>query len=331
MNFKMSSEFITDVGELIRILGLSGAVCSDVVLAGYSLLVPRDFVELMEVGNLSDPLLLQVLPQIVEGRNDAGFLDNPFGEKINAKSSVLKKYCGRALLVTTRRCGIHCRFCFRRHILRSSVESQGGCNVDIGCGESDFGLDIGGAIDLIRLDKSIGEVILSGGDPLVQSDEQIEKVLDYIEKIPHVKRLRIHSRFPVVMPKRITERLNFVLMRSKPVYLVLHVNHPNELSDEFISRLRILSAPVILSQTVLLRGINDDVEVLAKLFEKLADNRIIPYYLHQLDRVAGAGHFEVNIVEGCKIMKNLRERLSGYAIPRYVQETAGENHKKILF
>ncbi|MDR1291593.1 MAG: KamA family radical SAM protein [Planctomycetaceae bacterium] len=356
----MSNEFITDIDELIGILGLSGRLRSDVNFSGYAeavlkseklntqaqqrgtivqgrslpsipapvypLLVPREFVKLMEVGNPSDPLLLQVLPQAAENYDNAGFTQNPLDEKINSKLPILKKYCGRALLMLNRQCGIHCRFCFRRHILHADTPAQ----YLPSSTELKLGADVEETIDSVASDKSINEVILSGGDPLVQNDEQLKTVLDYIEKIPHVKRIRIHSRFLVVMPERITENLNIVFKRAKPIYLVLHVNHLNELSENFIARLKILDAPVILSQTVLLRGINDDADVLAKLFEKLADNRVIPYYLHQLDRVAGAAHFEVNTVEGCRIVANLRERLSGYAVPRYVQEIAGENCKKIL-
>ncbi|MDR2643684.1 MAG: KamA family radical SAM protein [Planctomycetaceae bacterium] len=328
----MSNEFITDVDELIRILGLSGSVRSDVNYGlGYPLLVPRDFVNLMENGNPCDPLLMQVLPRTAESNIIAGFTNNPLDEKINDEKintglPILKKYCGRALLMLTRQCGIHCRFCFRRHILQYAAPQH---DLQLPT-ETELGADIVASLDLIMSDKNINEVIISGGDPLVQDDEKIKKVLDYIEKIPHVKRLRIHSRYPVIMPKRITERLNSVLKRKKPVYLVLHVNHPNELSENFLARLKILNAPVLLSQTVLLRGINDNVEVLSELFEKLADNRVIPYYLHQLDRVTGAAHFEVNIVDGCKIVTSLRERLSGYAIPRYVQEIAGGNCKKLL-
>ncbi|MDR1483988.1 MAG: KamA family radical SAM protein [Planctomycetaceae bacterium] len=323
----MSNEFITEVSELIRILGLSGVVGSDVFYgSGYSLLVPRAFVELMEIGNPYDPLLLQVLPRVAESNFVAGFSCNPFDESVSTGLPVLRKYCGRALLILTRRCGIHCRFCFRRHIL-SCGESLQNSQVAM---ESEFEAEVSAALDLVKSDKNISEVIISGGDPLTQSDERIGKVLDYIEKIPHVKRIRIHSRYVVVMPERITERLNFVLRREKPVYLVLHLNHPRELSDNFLERLKILDAPVKLSQTVLLCGVNDNVDVLAELFAGLADNRVIPYYLHQLDRVAGAAHFEVDIVEGCRIIASLRERLSGYAIPRYVQEIAGENCKKLL-
>ncbi|MDR0391394.1 MAG: KamA family radical SAM protein [Planctomycetaceae bacterium] len=323
----MSSEFITDVGELIRILGLTEILGSGVFYGSdYSFLVPRDFVKLMEFGNPFDPLLLQVLPRVIECDEVSGFLPNPLEEQISAGLPILKKYKGRALLMPTCQCGIHCRFCFRRHVLPRGVLQHG---LQSSTREESIS-NITAALDLVMSDVSISEVIISGGDPLIQGDEQIKEVLDYIEKIPHVKRVRIHSRYLVVQPRRITEGLNFVLSRSKPVYLVLHVNHPRELSVEFLSRLRILSAPVILSQTVLLRGINDDIEVLSELFGGLADNRVIPYYLHQLDRVSGAAHFEVSIEEGCKLIRGLRERLSGYAIPRYVQETTNENCKRLL-
>jgi EF-P beta-lysylation protein EpmB len=321
----MSNEFITDVDELIRILNLPSSARSDFIYdSDYSLLAPRDFVKLMESGNPRDPLLMQVLPRVEENNVVVGFTSNPLEEKINTDLPILKKYRGRALLMFTCRCGIHCRFCFRRHLLGSCDSVEDSSVVE------DSSARVESIFNSIALDESIHEIIFSGGDPFIQSDEQIKKAMDYIEKIPHVKRIRIHSRIPVIMPRRITGQLNDILTCAKPIYLVLHVNHPNELSDEFLTRLRFLTSPVLLSQTVLLRGINDSVEILAKLFETLADNRVIPYYLHQLDRVEGAAHFEVNIDEGKKIISKLREILSGYAIPRYVQEIAGENCKKLL-
>jgi EF-P beta-lysylation protein EpmB len=329
----MSNEFITDVAELIGILGLSSSLRSEVYYdSDYSLLVPRDFVKLMEFGNPFDPLLRQVLPCVSECSFVSGFSLNPLAENMDSGLLILKKYKGRVLLMLSCRCGIHCRFCFRRYMLRG-VELRRDLQIPVESeSELPSGLEGGleASLDSIMLDNSINEVIISGGDPFVQSDRQIKKVLEYIGKIPHVKRIRIHSRYLVVFPKRITAGLNEVLSCAKPVYLVLHVNHPNELSLDFLSGLRILSAPVKLSQTVLLRGVNDDVEVLSKLFSILADNRVIPYYLHQLDRVSGTAHFEVDIIEGRKIISALREQLSGYAIPRYVQENAGEICKKIL-
>ncbi|MDR2346284.1 MAG: radical SAM protein [Planctomycetaceae bacterium] len=350
----MSNEFITEIDELIRILNLADSVRDNIIYdSDYPLFVPRDFVNLMESGNICDPLLIQVLPRIEENNTTAaGFVCNPFDENINTELTVLKKYRGRALLILTRKCGIHCRFCFRRHILRNFVSQQNllitsksefeselklkteskseSESADCESDKFESDIEIESTFDSIMSDKNINEVILSGGDPLIQSDEKIKIVLDYIEKIPHVKRIRIHSRFPVVMPKRITENLNTIFKREKPIYLVLHVNHPNELSDDFLLRLKLLNAPIILSQTVLLKGVNDNADVLVKLFEKLVDNRVIPYYLHQLDRIKGAAHFEVNVDKGCKIVSCLYERLSGYAVPKYVQEIAGGICKKIL-
>ncbi|MDR2761060.1 MAG: EF-P beta-lysylation protein EpmB [Planctomycetaceae bacterium] len=344
----MSNEFITEIDELIRILGLSSSMSSDFIYeSDYSLLVPRDFVKLMEKGNPDDPLLMQVLPRLEENNDVVGFTSNPLDEKINTDLPILKKYCGRALLMLTRRCGIHCRFCFRRHLLSDNARldclsqrdlllpkmtssSLNESNLQFCDSVEEFDLAMESVFKSIMFDESIREVIFSGGDPFTQSDGQIKRALDYIVKIPHVKRIRIHSRMPVIIPKRITERLNDILSCLKPIYLVLHVNHPNELSDELLTRLKLLTSPVLLSQTVLLRGINDSVEVLVKLFEMLADHRVIPYYLHQLDRVSGASHFEVDISKGQRIISRLRELLSGYAIPRYVQEIAGENCKKLL-
>ncbi|MDR1925061.1 MAG: KamA family radical SAM protein [Planctomycetaceae bacterium] len=318
----MSDEFICDIDELIEVLCLPRSIRANVIIdSSYPLLVPREFVGLMESGNPADPLLLQVLPSCLELGAAAGFSCNPLDERIDESNLVLKKYHARSLIFLTGNCGIHCRFCFRRHFVHKSLLQK------------DAALSknyIEKILQPIQHDTTLREVILSGGDPLTIRDSELAAILDCIEKIDHVKRIRIHSRLPVVQPSRITEQLNTILQRTKPVYLVLHVNHPNELSGTLAQRLKILTAPILLSQTVLLRGINDDVDVLDKLFERLIDNRIVPYYLHQLDRVAGAAHFEVAVEVGCKLIAKLRSRLPGYAVPKYVQEIVNASSKKVL-
>jgi len=179
-------------------------------------------------------------------------------------------------------------------------------------------------------DSATEEVILSGGDPLMLDDEVLDQLFQSILRLKHVRRIRIHSRLPIVLPSRLTPELVKILTLPIPVYFVLHINHPNELSEAFLERRELLTQPVVMSQTVLLRRINDDETTLYRLFRLLIDARIVPYYLHQLDRVAGAAHFEVAPEEGIRILSQLRTRLPGYALPAYVREIAGNNCKEIV-
>ncbi|MDD3469886.1 MAG: KamA family radical SAM protein [Thermoguttaceae bacterium] len=253
------------------------------------------------------------------------------------RSVLLKKYVGRALILTEAGCGIHCRFCFRRHQQNKLADSVGG---DLETGDAfsssmrSFQRRFTAAAEVIRADVECTEVILSGGDPLMQSDTLLAWQYATIAAIPHVKRMRIHTRIPVVLPARITDALCRILVGSRlRTVVVLHVNHPNEIDPILggeplaaIERLVETGIP-LLSQTTLLRGVNDAADTLATLMEMLINHRVIPYYLHQLDRVLGAAHFEVPVAEGCRIMKELRCRLPGYAVPRYVREIAGQPYK----
>jgi EF-P beta-lysylation protein EpmB len=306
------SESFTDAAELCRYLNIPFPN----VQTEYPLLVPRSFVKRMQHGNPNDPLLLQVLPSPEENVATSGFSCDPLGEAANVQSScVLQKYPKRVLVLASDSCGVHCRFCFRRQLKRNRPNH------------------LSSLLPFIEtLDAPTEELILSGGDPLMLNNEALEKLIQQIIKLPNIKRLRIHSRLPVVLPSRMTEKLNAVLTLPKPipVYLVLHVNHPNELDGEFAERRRLLVSPVLMSQTVLLRGINDHLETLEQLFTRLANLAIVPYYLHQLDKVQGAAHFEVPISSGCKLIAELRNRLPGYAVPRYVQEIEGLSGKMTL-
>ena len=297
---------VTDTDELCRIL----AIPSCVVRTDFTMLVPRSFVDLMERGNPNDPLLLQVLPQSEENQVASGFSKDPLGE-IAKGTIALNKYVGRILLFASQECAIHCRFCFRRHFPK--VEP-----------------DIETLLAPIRHDPTIEEVILSGGDPLMLDDDALDYLLQSILRMKHIRRIRIHSRLPIVLPERLTPKLAALLTLPIPVYLVLHVNHPNELSAEFVARRELLTKPVIMAQTVLLRKINDDTETLRRLFLRLIDARIVPYYLHQLDRVAGSAHFEVPSETGVELLAELRKRLPGYAVPTYVREIGGKICKEVI-
>ena len=311
-----NASWITDIDELCQTLAIPlRSVCT-----GYPLLVPRSFVHLMERGNPDDPLLLQVLPQAEEAQTIPGFSQDPVGEIAVYENGfaenrfALNKYAGRTLLLVSRECGIHCRFCFRRHFSKVPMP-----------------LHAEMLLQSIRNNPAIDEVILSGGDPLMLDDDVLINVLQSILRIKHIRRIRIHSRLPVVMPSRLTPTLAKILTLPVPLYLVLHVNHPNELSGEFLERRELLTAPVVMSQTVLLRHINDDADILCRLFRRLVDHRIVPYYLHQLDRVEGAAHFEVSPEEGLRLVAALRERLPGYAVPTYVREIPGKVCKATSF
>ncbi len=316
------SQAVTSLDELYRLLDLSPSTGTESDFPqDYPVCVPRNFIKRMAHGDPGDPLLLQVLPRKEELRTVDGFSDDPVGEfdSLATNRRILKKYPGRALLLTTEGCGIHCRFCFRRHLPKNACRNSFGGN------------DFDAALESVRNDVTIEEIILSGGDPLLLDDAGLaNRVLHYIEEIPHVKRIRIHSRLPVVLPSRMTQELNETLSLSKPVYLVLHVNHPNEIGDDFRECRKRLTSPAILSQTVLLKGVNDNVETLTRLFTTLIDQRIIPYYLHQLDRVQGAAHFEVPEETGLRLMGELRNRLPGYAVPKYVREIAGASGKLVI-
>jgi EF-P beta-lysylation protein EpmB len=249
-----------------------------------------------------------------------GFGEDPVGDRTAARElGLLHKYAGRVLLVVTGVCAVHCRYCFRRHFPYHELP------------HGDRAWDR--ALAAIAGDDSIGEVILSGGDPLMWVDRRLAALVRRILAIDHVQRLRVHTRLPVMIPNRVTESLIAWLAggRLAPV-MVLHVNHARELSEdvaEAIGRLQ-RAGVMLLNQAVLLRRVNDSVSAQISLSERLVQLGVVPYYLHQLDRVRGAAHFEVPIEQGQKIIAALRRQLPGYAVPRYVREVAGEPYKMPL-
>ena len=312
---------ITDAHELLEALDL-GALADRLAArdAGFALRVPRGFVARMRRGDPRDPLLLQVLPQLAECEDTPGFTDDAVGDlAARTAHGVLHKYEGRALLIAAGSCAVNCRYCFRRHFPYSEeIAAANGWRE---------------ALAQVRADSSIHEVILSGGDPLVLSDAKLHELSRGLEAIPHVRTLRIHTRIPVVLPERINasfrEWLASVPLRR---VVVLHANHPDELDDSVraaCARLHEAGA-TLLNQSVLLRGINDDADTLAALSERLFDCGVLPYYLHQLDRVRGAAHFEVADDRARGLVENLRKRLPGYLLPRLVREVPGRAGKTPL-
>ncbi len=286
----------------------------------FPLFVPRGFVARMRPCDSADPLLRQVLPLGDELSGAAGFVVDPVGDRASVKQpGLLQKYRGRVLLIATGACAVHCRYCFRRNFPydeapRSIQEWRP-------------------AMDQIAADGTIHEVILSGGDPLTLIDATLAHSVAQLAAIPHLRRLRIHTRLPIVIPERVTDGLIDLLHGSRLTPLVVvHANHANELDAHVAAALvRLADAGIVLlNQAVLLAGVNDTLEAQAALCERLVDLRVMPYYLHQLDRVTGAAHFEVPIETGRRIVKQLRECLPGYAVPRYVQEVPGAGSKMVL-
>jgi len=278
--------------------------------------VPQSFVERMEKGNPKDPLFLQVMPKQQEFIQKAGFIKDPLDEHESVVPGLLHKYTNRVLFIVRGGCAINCRYCFRRHFPYQD--------------NSNNKHEWQQAIDYIRSKPEIIEVIFSGGDPLMANDEQLGWLVEQLEQIPHLKRLRIHTRLPVVMPSRVTDEFVTLLKRSSlRCSVVLHINHPNELAAELPAALaKLTTAGITLyNQAVLLADINDNADDLVELHERLFDNRIQPYYLHLLDKVEGASHFEVPEEKAVAIMNELLLRLPGFLVPKLVREIGGEKSK----
>ena len=312
---------VTDAHELLVLLGLEHLASQlPAADAGFQLRVPRGFAARMRHADARDPLLLQVLPQLAELELTTGFVADPVGDMgSRAAQGVLHKYEGRTLLVASGSCAINCRYCFRRHFPYGEEMAAAG--------------QWRQALEHLRQDDSINELILSGGDPLALSTSKLEELTQGLSRLPHVIRLRIHTRLPVVLPERIDAPL-LAWLKALPLQkvLVLHANHVNELDAsvaEACARLR-EAGVTLLNQSVLLRGINDNVEDLQNLSEGLFAAGVLPYYLHQLDRVQGAAHFEVDDAKALGLMARLRARLPGYLVPKLVKEVAGDPSKRPL-
>ncbi|MHB8902618.1 MAG: EF-P beta-lysylation protein EpmB [Thermoguttaceae bacterium] len=315
-------EAVTDPDLLGRLLDLPAGGIRDAQEAagGFPLLVPRPYLDRIRPGDPDDPLLRQVWPISAELETAQGFSRDPLCETAASSTpGLLTRYRGRSLIVATGRCGVHCRFCFRRHHKTPSPAGNRG--------------RLRESLEVLRRDVSIHEVILSGGDPLTLDDETLGELAGQLAAIEHLQRLRLHTRMPIVVPQRITgELLRWCRATRLAVVMVLHVNHPAEIDGavaEALGRLVDRGIP-LLSQTVLLRGVNDSCQLLAELFERLVQLRVFPYYLHQLDRVAGSAHFEVPEEEGAALVRELRDRLPGYAVPRYVRDIPGNRSKRVL-
>jgi EF-P beta-lysylation protein EpmB len=317
------AESVSDPRELLAILGLPASMAGAAERAGetFSLRVTRSFIARMRRGDAKDPLLRQVLPLGEELIEAAGYTADPLAEAAARRApQLLHKYSGRALLITTEACAVHCRYCFRREFPYSSPEPR-------------VGARWGEALDVLAQDASIHEVILSGGDPLSLSDARLAQLTDALARIPHLKRLRVHTRQPIVLPSRVDDGLVDWLRGIRlPTILVLHANHPNEIDEDVRAACSALRAAgvTLLNQSVLLAGVNDDIHTLERLSVALMDAGVLPYYLHLPDRVRGTAHFDVDEHRAQALIDELMGRVSGYLVPRLVREVPGAASKMPL-
>ena len=308
----MLDRAVTDPAELCRRVGVDPGLASAEAARRFPVLVPEPLLGRIRRGDPDDPILRQILPVAAELDPAEGFTADPLGEACHETCpGQLHRYAGRSLIIATGRCGVHCRYCFRRCRLEEAASPP--------------------IVD--RLSEGVREVILSGGDPLTLDDGELESIVGRLARVGHLRRLRIHSRMPVAIPGRVTDSLLKLLRQTRlTVVVVVQANHAAELDAEAGDALgRLVDAGIpVLCQSVLLRGVNDSVDALAGLLERLIDLRVMPYYLHQLDRVAGAAHFEVPVSDGRRLVARLRELLPGYAVPRYVRQVPDGSSKLLL-
>ncbi|HDG1674651.1 TPA: EF-P beta-lysylation protein EpmB [Kluyvera cryocrescens] len=316
------ADVLTDPDELLRLLNIDA---DENLLAGreakrlFALRVPRAFVTRMEKGNPNDPLLRQVLTSQEEFIAAPGFSTDPLEEQHSVVPGLLHKYRNRALLLVKGGCAVNCRYCFRRHF--PYADNQGNKR------------NWQAALDYVSAHPELDEIIFSGGDPLMAKDHELDWLLTQLESIPHIKRLRIHSRLPIVIPARITDTLVTRFERSSlQILLVNHINHANEIGVEFRAAMKHLrlAGVTLLNQSVLLRGVNDNAQTLANLSNALFDAGVMPYYLHVLDKVQGAAHFLISDDEAREIVRELLTLVSGYMVPKLAREIGGEPSKTPL-
>lgn len=313
---KELSDAVSDVASLYQLLELP--LPEQVHTPNkFPLRVPHAFINKMKKGDPNDPLLRQILPDIAESLPVAGYTADPLGENAhNPIKGLLHKYQSRALITVTGACAVHCRYCFRQHF--------------------DYGANLPNSQDIRQIchyianDKNINEVLLSGGDPLNINNRRFNEWIGALSAIDNINSIRIHTRMPVILPNRIDDEFIEILANCpKNIIMVLHINHPNEIDDALAQKCQRLNnhGVVLLNQSVLLKGVNDDTDTLCKLSHALFGIGVMPYYLHVLDKVAGAAHFDLPIDRAIQIYWQLLEKLSGYLVPKLVQEMAGKPYK----
>ena len=305
--------------ELLKYVGLSPESIgySEKMIQQFAVRIPHVFADRIKKNDPKDPILRQVFPFLDEETINDAYIDDPLAEnEVQPVQGLLHKYEGRVLSITTGACAIHCRYCFRRHFPYQEASSTG--------------KHWQNSLELIKDDKTIHEVILSGGDPLSLSDRRLFEMIQAINEINHIKRIRFHTRIPVVLPDRLSEGLlKRLSVFNKTIVFVLHINHANEIDDAVAHNIDLLRRfnITLLNQSVLLKGVNDNIDVLINLSEKLIDNQVVPYYLHLLDPVSGASHYDVDIKQAKLLINKMHSSLSGYMIPRLVKEEIGAKGK----
>ena len=316
------SNCISSIDELLNQLGLKAEDlnATEQAASQFPIKVPQPFVKLMEYGNPKDPLLKQVLPITSELQVNSNFSTDPVGESsFNPVPGIVHKYRNRVLMIISPNCAINCRYCFRRHFPYEDNRQSKQQWLK--------------ALDYLKTKPEINEVIYSGGDPLAANDNFLSWLTGEIESIKHIKRLRIHTRLPVVIPSRIDDPLlNWLSNTRLKTTVVLHINHANEIDialSQGVDRLK-QAGILVLNQSVLLKGINDNSHQLICLSEKLFDAGIMPYYLHMLDPVQGASHFDVPEAQAVEIFNQIQSELPGFLVPKLVQERAGETSKSLI-
>ncbi len=316
------AQAIRQPNELLEYVGLmaNSIGYSNKAMKQFPIRVPHVFANRIRHNDPNDPILRQVFPYIDEESEVSGFIQDPLAESnVHAVHGLLQKYKSRVLSITTAACAIHCRYCFRRHFpyQESTASSQ----------------HWEAALEYIKKDQNINEVILSGGDPLTLSDRRLSEICASLAKIEHIKRIRFHTRLPIVLPARITTTLlQQITNNNKSILFVIHTNHANELDDDVAKAIRLLqsSGILVLNQSVLLKGVNDSVAALINLSERLIENNVMPYYLHLLDPVAGAAHYDVSMEKARELIKQMQASASGYLVPRLVKEEVGGTSKTLI-
>lgn len=317
---KKLSEGFSSATELLEYLSLPTVLADSQAEKQFMTRVPRGFAARMQAGNRYDPLLLQVLPVSDEMCVRDDFVLDPLSEAAAIRTrGLIHKYKGRVLLTTSSVCAINCRYCFRRHFPYRENNPGRHQWQDI--------------LEYIAQDSEIHEVILSGGDPLLTKDAVLGDLMTQLAAIPHVHTLRFHSRIPVVLPERIDDAFLELLSQNRlRKVMVLHSNHPNEIDNQVLAVCRSLAqiGCHVLNQSVLLAGVNDQAITLARLSERLFEGGVLPYYLHLLDKVQGAAHFDMPLDKAVAIFKELQTLLPGYLVPRLVREDAGKKNKTLI-
>lgn len=349
----LKTRFITSLAELCKLLSLPNDLVSKLSKANrqFPVFIPESLLDRISQGTLDDPILRQFLPDPRELEKTEGFSFDPLCEQKDSHvyvsnkhaDCILQKYAGRALIITNNTCSARCRFCFRRYYHQTSLfpvptkfHNNKSESSSYNTEDDNLKTYFDSIFASITQDPSIHEIIFSGGDPLTLSNNHLKSLLYYISSLKNVNRVRFHSRVPILTPQRVDnafpselEIVNSSASRPLVLHIVLHVNSPKEINYSVVKALKALRklGYVLTSQTVLLKGINDESDVLVELFEKLIDAGVIPYYLHQLDHVQGAAHYEVSVEKGLALMQEIALRLPGYAVPKYVREIPGRGSK----